>query len=316
MIYDNIRHIIYGEEETRIRATWRILLGLILVLFLPQLLVPLIAFATVGDPMGQHLLMSIFMFFMTAMALIFLVGFARFIDRRPVREYGLNLSRSWWLDGLAGFITPLVVFTVYVGLSLFFGWISVESITDESFVVLAGWGVLFFLVYILGGAIAEGIAYTGIVGQNLAEGARAHGGSAQVAVATAVIGGGLLFSILHFFVYGDPGAFGELPLSGPVFIWFAVGSVMVLSYFWTGNAAFAIGVNAGANMGGWLFHPGDGLPGIPHVIMIEHNPPAPFDAVGGTLAVSWVIGLAILAAWVYYRKDSITHDTGEIPQSL
>lgn len=312
MVQNNIRRAVYGKGDTRIRATWRVLLGLILVLLLPQLLVPLIAFATVGDPMGQHLLMSVFMLLLTGVALIFLVGFARFIDRRPVREYGLNLSRLWWLDGLAGFITALIVFTAYVGLSLLFGWISIESITGESLVVLAGWGVLVFLVYILGGAIVEGIVYAGIVGQNIAEGARAHGGSAQIAVATAVVGGGLLFSILHF-GYGDPGAFGELPLSGPFFIWFAVGSVMILSYFWTGNAAFAIGVNAGANIGGWLFHPGGGLPGIPHVILIEHNPPAPFDAVGGTLAISWVVGLAILTAWVYYRNGSITHDTGESP---
>ena len=68
----------------------------------PQLLISLLAWGVVGDPMpmGRHLLMGLFTMLLIGLILISFVGYARFVGRRPVGEYGLGLSRSWWLDSL------------------------------------------------------------------------------------------------------------------------------------------------------------------------------------------------------------------------
>jgi hypothetical protein len=94
-VADRLQWALHGSEQPRLRATWRVLLavsllplvGLVLALMMG---VMGLAGMIVGEPLQAAIL------------LIVLAGWAWAIDRRPLTDYGLSLSRSWLGDLLAG----------------------------------------------------------------------------------------------------------------------------------------------------------------------------------------------------------------------
>ena len=89
-----LHSIVWGQETGRIRAVWRVLVP-VLVGFLA---LRLAGAAALGFDLnrGEMMLTS---FAGTTLVMLAVLGVsARYLDRRPVREYGYTLSRNWWLN--------------------------------------------------------------------------------------------------------------------------------------------------------------------------------------------------------------------------
>jgi membrane protease YdiL (CAAX protease family) len=166
---------------------------------------------------------------LVVLAIIFL--FRRFIDRRPMCALGLDLTRGWWQEVLAGFALIVIAWGVIFALTLGTGAATVVGFAWERdgvwTILLALASGLLFNVFV---GIAEEADARGYVLQNLAEGIR---------FVPAVLVSSLYFSVLHGL---NPGA----GIASTLGIFFA-GILLALGYAATRRLWFPIGMHAAWN---------------------------------------------------------------------
>ena len=88
---------LWNRSEARLRAGWRV------VLFVVASGVASIALAGAGRRVLRRLLPVVYANVIEVVVLVLLIGVflwmaARWLDRRPIVDYGFHLSRAWWLD--------------------------------------------------------------------------------------------------------------------------------------------------------------------------------------------------------------------------
>lgn len=189
--------------ERRLRSLWRILAcGLLFFVAsafftVPVLLVSVGAGALGGEgvqpPQGDLLLVSSVASLLAALVTLWVAG--RFLDRRPIRDFGLRLDRGWWLDlgfGLAlGAALMTAIFIVELGM----GWVTVtggfETGGSPFPLAILGPVVLFLCV-----GIYEELLFRGYGIKNVSEGLGGVIGP-RSAIVVAWILTSVLFSLLH-----------------------------------------------------------------------------------------------------------------------
>ena len=102
-----MKGLFWNRREARLRAGWRV------VLFVVAATIASTALAGPGRRVLRRLLPVVYANVVEAVVLVLLVGVflwmaARWLDRRPIVDYGFHLSRAWWLD--LGFGLALGVF--------------------------------------------------------------------------------------------------------------------------------------------------------------------------------------------------------------
>ena len=226
-----------------------------------------------------------------ALAVVFLAVWARYADRRPLREYGLRVDHGWLIDLAAGALVAggVVAGSVVSGVAL--GWLDVAAVAhfpDGSFAP----AVLAFLAAFVGVAVWEEVAFRALFLTNTAEGFRRWlGPRGAVVTAWAVVS--LVFGVLHL---------NQAPTPASILLWVVVGSVPGLAYVLTGELAFALGfhfavdavANAGFNLGG--------AEGVPSVVRLAETGPDAMLGVTGYLTVAWlVLSVPLTLAWIAHR---------------
>src|SRR4030095_2410563 len=108
---------------------------------------------------------------------IFLWMAARWLDRRPIVDYGLHRSRAWWLDLGFGLALGMFLLAGVYALALSMGWLKITStlvsapgqpfiaaiLADAVVIVgIAGWEEMVFRGYLIKN-VAEGL-YSKIIG--------------------------------------------------------------------------------------------------------------------------------------------------------
>jgi membrane protease YdiL (CAAX protease family) len=116
-------------------------------------------------------------------------------DRRRVRDYGLALDAGWLLDLVAGAALGAVLMTAVLAVSLAAGWAEVTGTLRATGgrSVPAAFGLVLVAFVLV--AFGEELIVRGYLLTNLAEGLRALGDRA--AVALAVLGSSAVFGGLH-----------------------------------------------------------------------------------------------------------------------
>jgi len=227
-----LKGIVWGRNDTRVRAIWRVLVIAIVISQLQE-----VAAVTIAGALGVEGRVP----FGLAQAVVFgilLVGWAVYIDRRPLSEYGFSLSGSWVLDGVVGFGAVLIGFGAWLGLGSIMGWADVEmAMTAPNGPVLLGLGA-FLLGTALNVWVQESI-FTGMVLKNAAEGLSSRGVTATRAVIGAWIVAVFFFTVLH----------GRTELARVVNLATVLGLYGSL-YVQTGELALPIGVHTGVNYAG------------------------------------------------------------------
>lgn len=163
-----------------------------------------------------------------------LLGWARFLDRRPLSDYGVSGSRGWLRDGAVGFAAVLVGAGGWTGLTSVLGGTTVKlapSVPRGS--VLLGL-VLPFVALLLHAAVQQVVFFRVILG-TAAEGLHSRGVSASRAAVAAIPVAVLLFVLMH----GSATPLRVLDLA-------VAGGVFGLLYLHTGELALGIGAHLGA----------------------------------------------------------------------
>ena len=183
--------IFISPDEPRLRAGWRMLLHLLIIIpigFITGALSKVLFPFWNGGALKDQLINLV------AMTLSIFIA-RRWLDKRPFSSLGLKLDKKMWLDLLTGIgVTFLMMGFIYLVMSAL-GWITFEGFAWEfesaSSVTLNLVGML--VVFILVGWNEE-LLSRGYQLQNLADGINLTWG---VIISSAV------FGILHF---GNPGA--------------------------------------------------------------------------------------------------------------
>ncbi|NJL05338.1 MAG: CPBP family intramembrane metalloprotease [Chloroflexaceae bacterium] len=241
---------------------------------------------------------------LVATVIALLLG-ARFLDRRPIAEYGLRFNPAWWLDlsfGLAlGAGLMLLIFLIQLSL----GWITITGFAAAGTASMSfgpAWG-LALLTFISVG-IYEELISRGYLIKNMAEW---FGGThARRGIVLAWVLSSAIFGVLHAL---NP----NTTLTSTLMLLLA-GLFLGLGYVLTGELAIPIGLHITWNFfqGNVFGFPVSGLPIRTSLIAIEQGGPAlwtggefgPEAGLLGLLAI--LLGCALTIGWVRWRYGQVT----------
>jgi len=324
---DRIRKFLWNDRTRRLRAPWRFLLWLavlVVLALLAQLLIalvrspsaaPLLVLVTPGLPPDQALFAVLTVVYLV-LQLVVMVGSVyvagRFLDRRQFRDFGLNVDRRWWVDLGFGLALGAVLMTGIFLFELFVGWIAVR---DVFFIARAGspfwpwflWGLVSFVAV----GIYEELLFRGYLITNIAEGLTWFGRvGAAGAVVLAVLVTSVFFGVAHA---GNPNA----TLASTAGI--VVAALMLAGgYVLTGELAIPIGIHITWNFfqGPVYGFPVSGTNGGVALVAIEQSGPVvltggafgPEAGVIGLVAAG--LGLGLIALWVRWRDGQLRITSG------
>lgn len=231
----------------------------------------------------------------------------RFIDRRPLKDYGFHLDRGWWLDLVFGLGLGMFLMSGIFLIELSFGWLRVDS-TFESilpgtpfWVALALPFVIFLCVGIYEEAFSRGYQLL-----NMAEGLNYSSIGPRGAALAAWILSSSIFGVLHL---GNPNA---TPLSA--FNIALAGLLLGAGYVLSGELAIPIGLHFAWNFfqGNVYGFPVSGLNPI-GATFISTKQTGPdiwtgglFGPEGGLLVTfATLTGIALTAFWVRFRRGRV-----------
>ena len=322
----------WNRSESRLRAPWRLLITVLLGLFgigvLRLLALFVIAFLlvlTAQVPLGalgnvQELTQAINMAIARFPLLIGLrwlivllsVGLAffllaRFVDRRPWRDYGFHFDAAWWRDLGFGVFLGLALMGAIFGVECLLGWASVVGLSENGQPKLPFWQLLVdgLLFCVLVGVEEEWFA-RGYLIRNLAEGLR----SPRVGPKAAVLLSYLLTSLFFGFLHADNAnatlvSSLELTLVG---LFFGLGFVL------TGELAIPIGVHVAWNFAqGYVF--GFPVSGVDeHLALIATRQTGPTPSTGGAFGpeggligfLATLLGMVLVYGWVRWTRRRVS----------
>ncbi|SDQ43950.1 CPBP family intramembrane glutamic endopeptidase [Natronobacterium texcoconense] len=307
-----VDRVLYGGD-TRLRATWRVLVPLVVAITVYVLgLLAVQQFVGAGGEPSPNGAVDVQEGIAGSVAIIVVIGVATTaallvasrLDRRPITRYGLEFSRAWWRDFGGGVAIGLVASGSMIAFSVGAGQMTAEveltGVGVDSAAVTAV--VLAVLVgFVLANNVLEEVLFRGIVITNAAEGLRERSFGVVPAVGAAVAVSLPLFGLFH--VLGGGAAL--VITSAIAGIYFAAGYVL------TGQLALPIGVHFGGIVT-YSVQQATLLGGLtlPSIVVVETaTDPSMLTAFGSQFA-RVVVGVALIAVWVYVVYGQVSIDDG------
>ena len=232
---------------------------------------------------------------------------ARFIDRRPLADFGLRLDRQWWSDLAFGLGLGAFLMTGVFAVEREAGWVTVvdalhSSDAQHPFPLTLLTPLAVFLMV----GVYEELGYRGYILRNLAEGMGRVPGTPRVSVLGATALSSMIFGLAHA---GNPNA--TLVSTANVA---AAGVLLALGYVLTGRLALPIGLHITWNFfqGNVYGFPVSGLTALSATfVAIRQEGPAlwtggdfgPEAGLVGLLAMT--VGSGLIVLWVRGRYGKI-----------
>ncbi|TKX69883.1 CPBP family intramembrane glutamic endopeptidase [Halorubrum sp. SP9] len=299
---DALRRVLWGRERDRLRATWRILLGFVVVLGV---------LLGGGRLLGRVDVPSVLVNGPVALLVAAAVGAYALVTslvpgERPVGGYGLALDRRWARDFLAAVVVGCVAQGVFTALLLATGTGRVVETLSAG--VASGGGAPAVAVAVAATAVAfaavglwEELLFRGVFVLNASEGLAARGLSPGRAVWAAGAASVLAFGPAHAVVAAQ----GATPL-------FAAGQAIAavvyfaVAYVLTGSLAFPVGIHFATNF--WVASvAGQAGSGFPALVRLERDLGA--GAVELLLVVlPTAVLLGLILAWVRVTRGAVSPD--------
>lgn len=235
-VVERVRAVGWGASDSRVRATWRVLLampvlwtitGAILTGNVQSAIEAIPSGGAMGGGVAQSLLHA--GFFLAA-----LLVWARYLDRQPLSNYGVSISRGWVRDAVVGFAAVLIGSGVWIGLTSVLSETTVviaPSIPQESILI----GLVFPFVALVLHAAVQQVVFFRVILETAAEGLHSRDISPDHAAVAAIPVAVLLFILMH----GSMTALRIFDLA-------VAGSIFGLFYLHTGELGLGIGAHFGA----------------------------------------------------------------------
>lgn len=290
-----LRLLLWGSDDPRLRASWRVLLTWGLLLGWSVIAARVAALTrpywnTAPGPAQQLLNIGVG----TAVFLVLFAGFARYIDRRPLADYGFTRSPVWVAELAIGFLAVLLGTTLWHALGVVLGWTTVELALAPSNPTTILWLLVLLVPWYLSGLTQSLLSVT-LVTKNAAEGLHARGAARRYAVAGAVLVAITFFTLRH----SPTSATRVLSL---VF----GGGVFTLLYVHSGDLALSIGALGSANYTNqFIFSSAGGQAGGVQVFQLSQSFPQVVDVIAGTNLPSLLLAYLVAVGWLTWQRDGL-----------
>ncbi|NHN61074.1 MULTISPECIES: CPBP family intramembrane glutamic endopeptidase [Halorussus] len=296
-VRSRLRSLVWSQQSNRVRSVWRVLVPVFAGFFTLQ--VAGAAALTLDLTRGRMMLAG---FAGTTLVMAVVLGIsARYLDHRPVREYGYRLSRNWWLDLVVG----TGIGTLIVGMTFLIarrtGSLRVTGTASLPDATSLAW-LLVFLAAFAGVAFYEEFIYRGSFITNAVEGLVARGVTRGAATTVALLASTLAFALIHV-----PSAIvADANLALVVLKTGLLGGLFGVAYLRTDELAFPMGLHLGVNYALMnVFGIGaHGTPGVPTLLTVEHTATGVWSPARGIpLLVSILVGYCFVIAWTQWRNS-------------
>jgi hypothetical protein len=298
-IVGHVVSVLWNRTEHRPRALWRIL-GATVAGFVGVYVVPALALA--GTELPPSVAGASTNLIAALAGLVTAVGFAKYVDRRPMTDYGLAFGPSWLTDFGAGSAIALAGMAVALPVSLLAGWATVSELLSGGtganvlpFAVAFGvYAVQFVLV-----AFWEELINRGLILTSAVEGLRNRWLSDRGAVVVGVVASALIFSITHF--PDSLAAFGSR---------FLIGLILGAAYVWTDSLALPMGlhflINFATNNIYGVANVREAAEVLPMLIRPAFTGPSQFVGVYGLVNTgAWLCIAALTVGYVAFRYGGV-----------
>ncbi len=250
---DKIISVFWNQEENRARAIIRLIILLVVLVFSSIAIALLFTYiftsgTTDQTSTTQTMSTGAFIFYMIVQVITYISPMfitlwfmAKYIDRRPLKEYGFHFSKKWWTDLASGFVMGGILISVLFLLARAFKLIYFyPSNVNIVFFIPFSIVIIIQAVFYIAVALWEEAIVLGYVMKNIAEGA----GFSKYSIRISIIIGWVLTSIL----------FGYLHQGSSVFTWLGLLNITLLGllmgggYMLTGDVGLSIGLHFGWNL--------------------------------------------------------------------
>ena len=203
-----IAQLFWDPTDRRLRALWRLILhallivgGMMALTLLPGVSVGVGGGETDAAPNALKEVTPMLIYGLVVVAATLLA--ARFFDRRPISDLGLQLSVRWWRDLIFGLLLgALLMFLIFL-IELALGWVTIEGAFVTSLPLPFGVAFIAFLVLFASVGSYEELMSRGYHFKNLAEGLNFGPLGRKVAIFLALLISAVIFGLLHA---GNPSA--------------------------------------------------------------------------------------------------------------
>jgi hypothetical protein len=286
-ITGHVVSVLWNRTENRPRALWRIL-GVYVAALVGIFVLPALALA--GTELPPSVNGAATSLIGALVGLLLAVGVAKYVDRRPLTDYGLAFNPSWLKDAGAGSVIALAGMAVALPVSLLAGWATVsELFSGGTGANVLPFAAAFGAYTIQWGFTAfwEELVFRGLILTSAVEGLRSQWLSDRGAVVAGVVASSLIFSLGHF-----PGTLEKFGFR------VALGLLLGAAYVWTDSLALPIGlhflVNFAINNIYGLANFGEAAEVLPMLIRPTFTGPPQFVGVYGAVNGAAVLCVASL----------------------
>jgi hypothetical protein len=284
-----IRPVVWGSDESRVRAIWRFLLAwpLLPLVGLSVALVMPLAGVSGRIPGGV---------FQGVIFLGMLGVWARFVDRRPLSDYGVAATRSWLVRLLVGFGVVVSAWSGWHLLAAAQGWMHIElAMSAPGGLVVAK--LVGALVSVAINTWVQDVVFFAIVLKGAAEGFRSRG----VDPTRAVLGGWLVGMGFFTAIHGQATVLDTVNS-------LVIAGVFGLLYLHTGDLALTIGVHWGSSYAaGFVFVTGELASQAPSVVLVSEA--LPWAKGMATPIYLYLATYLLLVAWLRLRRGEVAIET-------
>lgn len=301
--------LVWNEKERRLRAGIRVCIFFGLWGFGPAVLHRLLGdwVRLLAGDRGQWLA-GIYLDLLRLFAvLLAAVVVARFVDHRPLPDWGFHFNRRWWLDLLFGMALGAVLMGAIFAGEWLLGWVDVTGFWSAPPGVPFAAAILAPLVLAIVVSVAEELLARGNQLTNLAEGFRFLGQRWSILIAWVI--SSVIFGLLH--------------VSNPNSSWLSTGYLVFygaflgVGYLLTGELALPIGLHFTWNFvqGSVFGFPVSGRP-LYMVSVLDTQQGGPDLWTGGAFGpeagllglLAGMVGVGAIVLWVYFQERVISFD--------
>lgn len=291
--------VVWSERESRVRATWRTLLAWPVLWFAAGSIAVAVAVAVVPVGISQPSTMAAVGLFQAGFFAVAWAAWARYLDRRPLANYGFSASASWVADFLAGFLAVVAGHAVWLSLGMTLGWADVSvSMTAPGTSLV--YGLVAVFVGIVVNVWVQETVFTGVTVKNAAEGLASRGVTPSRAVVAAWAVAVLLFAVKHRPATAARGLNLLLALG-----------VFAGLYAHTGELALSIGVHTGVNyLGQSLFVPASSAAAHRAVFEVTTTLTGLAGSLNRGAIPQILVAYGLLLGWLRWRRGEVSIATG------
>lgn len=288
-VIDRVQIVVFGSDDPRVRATWRVLLAMpVLWVLTGAVLTGNVqsAFDVIpsGESLGSGLAASVLHggFFLLALGL-----WARVLDWQPLSNYGVSVSTDWGRDFLIGFLAVVVGQLVWLGVSSVLSDKSVEIALSAPGEPIFVWFLLPFAALVLHAAVQQ-VVFFRVILKTAAEGIHSRGVTAGTATLIAIPVATVFFIVMH----GSTTPLRVLDLA-------VVGGIFGLLYLHSGELGLGMGAHFGAFYSGTI---------VFAVVQVTGSLPGALGAIDGYGFPKMVAAYLVMLAWLRWKHEAIpTH---------